>query len=93
MGCEFNIYMEGEVGEPIYMNIHRYIRSDSPIKITKARKYSPKKLAVDRERYEYSSRSSTAIPGRDILPQACIRYSKIQQKLWIFKVEHLMDAK
>lgn len=87
-GCSFDICRA-----PITINMDDYLRRVSTIQISKLRKASPNLPADDRERAEYRSLAGTLLYlGQAVLPQACMVASKMQQKLRLLKVIHLLDA-
>lgn len=93
LGFEINIATEGEVKGSIEISMENYLTRVRPIQITKVRKSSPKLLADDRERSEYRSMAGVLLYlGQAVLPQACLIASKMQQKLGLLRVGHLMEA-
>lgn len=93
LGCDIKI-TTGEDGRgSIEISMEGYLRRVRSIQITKDRKSSPNSLADDRERSEYRSMAGVLLYlGQAVLPQACLVASKMQQKLGMLKVGHLMEA-
>lgn len=77
----------------VELSMEDYLKRFLGVQLGKERKSTPHLLANDRERSEYRSLSGVLLYlGQAVLPQACLVASKIQQKLGLLKVGHLMEA-
>lgn len=89
LGCDINILDDGSVD----LSMADYLDRIRPIQVSRERRSGPHDLVNDRERSEYRSLAGTLLYlGQAVLPQACLVASKIQQRLGMLKVAHLVDA-
>lgn len=89
LGCAIKSLEDGSMEMSTIPHLER-IRH---LQISRERKSAPNQLANERERSEYRSPAGTILYlGQAILPQACIVASKMQQKLGLLRISHLIDS-
>lgn len=93
LGCDINLSMAGEYRASVELSMHPFISRVRSIQVNMERKFSPQLLVDERERSEYRSLAGVLLYlGQAVLTQACMVASKMQQKLGLLKVGHLLEA-
>lgn len=89
LGCDIRVLPDGSVD----MSMDQYLKRIRLIQISRERRSAPNHLADAPERSEYRCLAVTFLYlGQAVMPQASMVASRMQQKLGLLRVLHMIDS-